>query len=139
MGSSKPLTASVALCTMAIPQDLPSSTTTTPPDPLVQVVIQCRADQRLACLRKLAGGRKSAHSASKGFYHPLISSLRPNLIGLVGKARLIEFYCWRGEIEMNLPPDFLEVLAACNVHARPRRMAAVHDAFNHTSLTHHDK
>ncbi|XP_075871878.1 cilia- and flagella-associated protein 221 isoform X2 [Nelusetta ayraudi] len=30
-----------------------------------KVVVQCRADQRLACLRKLAGGRKSGHSASK--------------------------------------------------------------------------
>lgn len=80
--------------------------------PLVQVVIQCRADRRLACLRKQAGGRKSALSASKGSYHPLISSLRPNLIRLVGKARLIEFNSWRGEIEMNLPPDSEEVLAA---------------------------
>lgn len=93
-------------------------------------MIQCRANRRLACLRKLAGDRKSAPSASKGFYHPLISSLRPNCIGFGGKARLIELCSWRGKIEMNLPPDSFEVLTSCNMHACLRRLQLFHFGTN---------
>lgn len=61
-----------------------------PSSPL-QVVIRCRMNQRLSCLKELSASMKKLPPAEKGFDCPLISSFRRNLLMLVTKACLIEF------------------------------------------------
>lgn len=73
------------------------------PNSASQVVIRCRVDRRLSCLKTPSGSMKNPPSAKKGFDYPLISSFRSNLVTLVSKARLIEFLPRWGESEMNFP------------------------------------